>query len=94
MKVMWSAWAIVIVALSAPEIGARSYKKDPARGSFMGGGLMVRPKMLRDERDLAGQSRIVGGTDADIGAYPFFVEWDLCGASLIHKGKHRQTNVS
>jgi secreted trypsin-like serine protease len=34
----------------------------------------------------AGQSRIVGGQNAGIGEYPFFVEWDGCGASLIHKG--------
>lgn len=32
-------------------------------------------------------SRIVGGVDAEIGRYPFFVEWEGCGASLIHKGK-------
>jgi hypothetical protein len=32
-------------------------------------------------------SRIVGGNDAEIGGYPFFVEWEGCGASLIHKGK-------
>lgn len=32
------------------------------------------------------QTRIVGGSDAEIGAYPFFVEWEGCGASLIHKG--------
>ena len=31
-------------------------------------------------------SRIVGGNDAEIGGYPFFVEWEGCGASLIHKG--------
>ncbi|KAI2508047.1 peptidase [Fragilaria crotonensis] len=30
-------------------------------------------------------SRIVGGVDAEIGRYPFFVEWEGCGASLIHK---------
>ena len=40
----------------------------------------------RSDRDLQSESRIVGGTDADIGEYPFFVEWEGCGASLIHKG--------
>jgi hypothetical protein len=35
-----------------------------------------------------GQTKIVGGKEADIGEYPFFVEWDGCGASLIHKGTH------
>ena len=32
-------------------------------------------------------SRIVGGNDAEIGGYPFFVEWEGCGASLIHNGE-------
>ena len=32
-------------------------------------------------------SRIVGGSDAEIGGYPFFVEWEGCGASLIHNGE-------
>jgi hypothetical protein len=93
MKVIWSAWAIVIGAIGAPEIGASTYTKDPraARGlEFLGGGMVARKKMLRNERDLSGQSRIVGGQDADIGKYPFFVEWDGCGASLIHKGKYRE----
>jgi secreted trypsin-like serine protease len=48
--------------------------------------------MLRNERGLSGQSRIVGGQDADIGKYPFFVEWDGCGASLVHKGKFSSSN--
>lgn len=34
-----------------------------------------------------GNSRIVGGNDAGIGEYPFFVEWDACGAALIHHGE-------
>merc|ERR1719197_627406 len=29
------------------------------------------------------ESRIVGGDDADIDEYPFFVSWGGCGASLI-----------
>jgi len=34
-------------------------------------------------RDLGG--RIVGGTQANFGEFPYFVEWDTgCGASLIH----------
>ena len=36
--------------------------------------------------EIDNQSRIVGGHDAEIGGYPFFVEWEGCGASLIHKG--------
>jgi len=31
------------------------------------------------------ESRIVGGYDAEIGSYPFFVSWGGCGASLIEK---------
>ncbi|KAI2508848.1 hypothetical protein MHU86_5582 [Fragilaria crotonensis] len=34
-----------------------------------------------------GNSRIVGGDDAGIGEYPFFVEWDACGAALVHDGE-------
>jgi hypothetical protein len=34
-----------------------------------------------------GDSRIVGGNDAGIGEYPFFVEWDGCGAALVHNGE-------
>lgn len=100
---MWLSWALVIGAISAPDVGASSYNKDskPAsnesgRGEteVLGGGFLARTKMLRDKRDLAGQSRIVGGNDADIGKYPFFVEWDLCGASLIHTGKqHRNPSL-
>lgn len=32
---------------------------------------------------IATQSRIVGGSDADVDEYPFFVSWQGCGASLI-----------
>ncbi len=40
------------------------------------------------------QSRIVGGNDAEIGGYPFFVEWEGCGASLIHKGKMHLVQIA
>ena len=30
------------------------------------------------------EARIVGGHDAQIGAYPFMAQWAGCGASLIH----------
>lgn len=30
------------------------------------------------------ETKIVGGSNADRGAYPFFVSWDGCGASVIH----------
>lgn len=30
------------------------------------------------------EARIVGGHDAQEGAYPFMVQWAGCGASLIH----------
>jgi trypsin len=35
-------------------------------------------------KHMAAESRIVGGTQATPGEYPFFVEWEGCGASLIH----------
>lgn len=46
------------------------------------------PRSLRLlEEHVPTESRIVGGADADVGEYPFFVEWAGCGASLIHPGK-------
>jgi secreted trypsin-like serine protease len=36
-------------------------------------------------RHIAAESRIVGGTQATPGEYPFFVQWGGCGASLIHE---------
>lgn len=86
--VIWPAWTIVVGAISVLEVGALSYNKDVASNELSGS--FMKPTMLRDKRDLASQSRIVGGNDADIGKYPFFVEWDLCGASLIHKGKQHR----
>jgi secreted trypsin-like serine protease len=45
-----------------------------------------KPRKLRRPpiQHLAAESRIVGGTQATPGEYPFFVEWSGCGASLIH----------
>jgi len=49
------------------------------------------------------KSKIVGGVDADIGKYPFFVSWGGCGASLVardiilsaaHCKTNRETVVS
>ena len=99
MKLIWSAWAIAIGTIGVPRIDASSYKDDhPARrleyeNELKGGGFVMKTKMFRNERALSfgGQSRIIGGQDADIGEYPFFVEWDGCGASLVHKGKLNQS---
>jgi hypothetical protein len=94
MKLMLSTWTIVIGALCVPKIEASRFKEDQASrkleydNDLTQGGFFMRTKMLRNERALAGQSRIVGGKDADIGEYPFFVEWGGCGASLVHNGKH------
>lgn len=33
----------------------------------------------------AAETRIVGGSQASAGSYPFFVKWNGCGASLIHE---------
>jgi hypothetical protein len=90
IMVIWLAWTIVVGAISVLEVGALSYNKDVASAKNELSGSFMKPTMLRDKRDLASQSRIVGGNDADIGKYPFFVEWDLCGASLIHKGKQHR----
>jgi hypothetical protein len=84
MKFIWSACTIVIGAFVTPHIDASTFKHKSAEG--------MRKKMLRNERALSGQSRIVGGQDADIGKYPFFVEWEGCGASLVHKGKFSSSN--
>ena len=88
MKLYWSACAIVIGVIgAAPFIDASSYKDTPREQKLTGEGVFMRTKMLRNQRSLSDQSRIVGGNDADIGKYPFFVEWEGCGASLVHKGK-------
>ena len=91
MKLILSAWTIVVWAVVAPEIYASTYKEDKEieNDLMAGGDLFMQKTMLRQKRALSGQSRIVGGNDADIDKYPFFVEWDGCGASLVHKGKHQ-----
>lgn len=50
-------------------------------GKESGGGL----RKLLHGKHIPTQSRIVGGSNAAVGDYPFFVDWDQCGASLIHK---------
>jgi hypothetical protein len=89
MKLILSVWTIVVWAVIAPEIYASTYKEDKEIENHLmaGGDLFMQKTMLRQKRALSGQSRIVGGNDADTDKYPFFVEWDGCGASLVHKGK-------
>lgn len=42
--------------------------------------------ILFSDNDSAGiEGRIVGGTNAKPGEFPFFVQWTGCGASLIHE---------
>lgn len=91
MRLILSAWTILVWAVVAPEIYASTYKEDKEieNDLMAGGDLFMQKTMLRQKRALSGQSRIVGGNDADIHKYPFFVEWDGCGASLVHKGKHQ-----
>ena len=100
MKFIWSAWTIVIGAIATPHIDASTYNEDQKgritrdhENKRRGGGSLMRTQKLQNERDLSGQSRIVGGQDAAIGKYPFFVEWNGCGASLVHKGKQSSLNV-
>jgi hypothetical protein len=76
MKIISSV--LLIVTLSTPRIHAEIDEKDYHKQTHWQqstGGL----RKLR--------SRIVGGNDADIGEYPFFVEWAGCAASLVHKGE-------
>lgn len=42
-----------------------------------------KPRQLLQSLHLPAESRIVGGTEAPQGKYPFFVQGDGCGASLI-----------
>lgn len=94
MNIKWTAWAIIVgsilcVSEIQAEIHAFTHAKDQPRESYkheLSGKVFMRKKNLRDPQDLAGNSRIVGGEDADVGEYPFFVEWQGCGASLIHTG--------
>ena len=82
--------AILIAALSASRIHAETHQKDHHKqtyGQQSTGGLR---KLNRNETrtHIPAESRIVGGSDADVGEYPFFVDWNgACGASLIHKGE-------
>lgn len=41
--------------------------------------------MTHQLRPVEVEPRIVGGTEAGLGEYSFFVEWENCGASLIHE---------
>jgi len=40
-------------------------------------------RYLTEGLSIPTESRIVGGTDAPVNAYPFFVSWSGCGASLV-----------
>lgn len=79
---------ILIAALGTPILATpdRSdkdhHKQTYARQQFNGG-----LRKLLHEEHLPTQSRIVGGSDAAVGQFPFFVDWSGCGASLIHKGE-------
>jgi hypothetical protein len=69
---------------SLPLTHTKDQPRESYKNELKGGGLFR--KNLRDTNNFASDSRIVGGNDADIGKYPFFVEWQGCGASLIHTG--------
>jgi len=43
------------------------------------------PILFTDSDNRGVEGRIVGGTDAKPGQFPFFVQWAGCGASLIHE---------
>ena len=76
MKIISSV--LLIATLNTHRIHAEIDEKDhhkQTHGQQSTGGL----RTLR--------SRIVGGNDADVGEYPFFVEWAGCAASLVHKGE-------
>mmetsp|Transcript_30452 Transcript_30452/g.50265 ORF Transcript_30452/g.50265 Transcript_30452/m.50265 type:complete len:516 (+) Transcript_30452:176-1723(+) len=75
---------ILIAAFGAAVHAERTDNKDHHKqtyGKESGGGL----RKLLNGKHIPTQSRIVGGSDTAAGEYPFFVDWDQCGASLIHK---------
>ncbi|CAJ1958914.1 unnamed protein product [Cylindrotheca closterium] len=43
------------------------------------------PLLFSDNDNSEVEGRIVGGTNAQPGEFPFFVQWTGCGASLIHE---------
>jgi secreted trypsin-like serine protease len=71
MKLNLSYFFLLVIATGAVEESARSKPR----------------KLRRDQAQSASvrESRIVGGNRASPGEYPYFVQWDGCGASLIHE---------
>mmetsp|Transcript_16360 Transcript_16360/g.39956 ORF Transcript_16360/g.39956 Transcript_16360/m.39956 type:complete len:413 (+) Transcript_16360:1-1239(+) len=43
------------------------------------------PILFTDNDNSGVEGRVVGGTNAQPGEFPFFVQWTGCGASLIHE---------
>jgi len=78
--------SLVLAAMISVSAHAATEPKDHHREMIMKSGVggLRAVRLLQEHRPT--QSRIVGGSDADDGKYPFFVEWDGCGASLIHSG--------
>jgi hypothetical protein len=72
MKVNLSSFLLLVIAAGAVDESASS-----------------KPRKLRREDQAQSasvrESRIVGGNRASPGEYPYFVQWDGCGASLIHE---------
>jgi len=52
-------------------------------GSYLRAGNDENYRRLTEGLSIATESRIVGGTNAPTNAYPFFVSWGGCGASLV-----------
>jgi secreted trypsin-like serine protease len=53
--------------------------------SFLITACHCRPVIFVEDDDKNIESRIVGGSNALPGEFPFFVQWSGCGASLIHE---------
>lgn len=77
---------LILVAAIGVHANADTISKEHHQQTFAS--LDNGPRNLRlVENHVPTESRIVGGDDADVGEYPFFVSWGGCGASLIHPGK-------
>lgn len=80
---------VLIAALAAPVLATtrdrsdKDHHKQAYAKNQSNGGL----RKLLNEKHVPTQSRIVGGSDTNVGQFPFFVDWSGCGASLIHKGE-------
>jgi len=83
MKIILPALLIATISSSQAWIEGKSNKDDGEDQGRKGIGSTALSE--NDVAHIPAESRIVGGSNAEVGKYPFFVSWGGCGASLIGK---------